>query len=120
MDNSTGRRMNVLLKFSWGHILALLAVIATAYGSFVGLTYRLGGNYFAAGAGTFAVALVMILGSLSLQRLKGTGSDFSWSIRWERTLFFLSPFVLALLMVPFMHAWTVHSREDEIKDRFRQ
>lgn len=120
MDNTTGRRMNVLLKFSWGHILASLAVIATAYGTFVGLTYRLGGGYIVPGVITFVVSLVLVLSFSTLQRLKGTDSGFAACIRRERILFFSFPFILCVLMVPFMHSLTVHSREDAIRTRFEQ
>ena len=37
--------MNEQLKFSWGHIIAFLALIIISYISFVGVTYMTDGDF---------------------------------------------------------------------------
>ena len=43
--------MNERLQFSWGHIIAFVALIAVSYISFMGITYLTAGNFLAALAG---------------------------------------------------------------------
>lgn len=49
------------LQFSWGHIIAFLALIAVSYLSFVGLTYLTGGNFMWAVACMSVIDIVFIL-----------------------------------------------------------
>ena len=118
MDSN--RVFNEKLKFSWGHIVASLALIAIAYCTFVGMVYLTKGHFF--WSGIITLSIVVLLGILFFvpQQLKGTTFRFEKRIKWERAFIFASPVLFLLLMVPFSHAWTVHYRQDKILNAFDQ
>ena len=110
--------MNRKLRFSWGHIVAFLALIFIAYVVFMGATYYTVGNYC---AGLFTMGccvLLIVLTVLGAQVLKGVDKKFHRSIIWERILVACSPFIIIIVGVPFSHFWTVQSSEDEIIQQF--
>lgn len=115
---------NEKLKFSWGHIIAVIALIAIAYCTFVGTVYLLykllAGNTLWVVSSIITLVVVALLGALFFipQQLKGTERRFEKRIKWERAFIFASPFLFLLLMVPFSHAWTVHFHQKEILDQF--
>ena len=53
--------MNERLKFSWGHIIAFVALIIVSYISFMGFTYLTNGNFMTALIGMAVTDLVYIL-----------------------------------------------------------
>lgn len=110
--------MNEQLKFSWGHIIAYLALIFISFISFDGLVYLTGGDFKTAGIGMFAIDIILFIFFIVPQFLKATERKFSVRIWFERFLRFLSPIVFVALMAPFFHFWTVHSRESEIEKQF--
>lgn len=109
---------NQRLKFSWGHIIASIALIAIAYGTFVGTVYLLHGQFLLSGIITAAITLLVGGLFLASQQLKATDHNFQRRIRWERALVFSSPILFIVLMVPFAHSWTVHHRQQQIVDSF--
>ena len=111
---------NEKLKFSWGHIIAGIALIAIAYCTFVGTVYLTKGQFVLSGIITFVIILLLGLIFLIPQQLKATDYHFEKRIKWERAFIFSSPVLFVLLMVPFSHAWTVHSRQDKILKAFEQ
>lgn len=111
---------NEKLKFSWGHIIAGIALIAIAYCTFVGTVYLTKGHFILSGIITFVVVLLLGLIFLIPQQLKATDYHFDKRIKWERGFIFASPVLFVLLMIPFSHAWTVHSRQDKILKAFEQ
>ena len=111
-------RFNEKLKFSWGHIIAAIALIFIAYCSFVGAVYLLKGRFAVAGVITAVVTLLIGLLFFIPQQLKATERRFGKRIKWERAFVFASPILFILLMVPFAHAWTVHHRQQRILDSF--
>lgn len=110
--------MNERLKFSWGHILAFLALIFIAYVTFMGITYFTLGNFIVAGIGALVCVIFLALFLLGAQIKKGTSTKFYKSIIWERIFILMSPVVLLLTFYPYNHFWTVLEKETEIVKDF--
>lgn len=112
--------MNEKLKFSWGHIIAFVALIFICYATFVGLTYLTKGDFLMSILGVIGIALVLIVVFIGGQQLKGTERRFSKRIIWERILIIGSPLFYITAMIPFLHAFTVYSHNDEIVSSFNE
>jgi hypothetical protein len=110
--------MNENLKFSWGHIIAFLAIIAVSYISFVGLTYLTNGDFSSAIMGMVVIDIVYILFFIGAQQMKASGVKMHRKIIWERIFIFGSPIVFIAGMIPMSHFWTVWSQNDEIVNTF--
>ncbi len=110
--------INVKLKFSWGHIIAFLAMIFISYVSFMGLTYATGGSFIIAGIGVFVIDLLAFIFFIVPQFLKGTDVRFDRKIKWERAFIYLSIPVYIAIMLPFIHFWTVFDNRQEIEGGF--
>lgn len=112
--------MNEKLKFSWGHILAFIAIILMCYFTFTGGAYL--GNFVLAGIASGLVLIILVLFFIGPQFLKGTERKFAERIIWERLLLFLAPFVLAaMLLMPqsyYAHFWQVEHQHKEIVQQF--
>lgn len=111
--------MNETLKFSWGHIVAFMALIAVCYVSFVGYTYLSAGNFFFSIAATVLTAIVYSLIFFSVQIFKASGNKIEKKIIWERVVIFVSPFLFAGCMVGIAHFWTVKTQDREIVESFK-
>ena len=94
--------INEVLKFSWGHIIAFVALIFISYVTFMGIAYLADGNFVYAGVGVVAIDVLMLLFFIVPQLLKGTERKFSKCIVWERILIILSPFAFVFLMLPLV------------------
>ena len=110
--------MNEELRFSWGHIIAFLALIFIAYVTFMGITYLTLGNFWYAGIGALTCVIVLAIFLLGAQVKKGSPTKFYKSIIWERFLLLMSPIVLAFAFYPYNHFWTVLDKEDDIVKDF--
>lgn len=111
--------MNRKLRFSWGHIVAFLALIFIAYVVFMGTTYYTIGNY-SIGLITMGCCILMIvLTILGAQVLKGVDKKFHRSIIGERVLIAISPIIICVVGIPFSHFWTVQSSERKIVEQFK-
>lgn len=110
--------MNKRLKFSWGHIIAFLALIFIAYVTFMGITYLTLGDFIKAGVGCAVCVLLLAVSILGAQIQKGAPNRFYKHLVWERILLLVSPMVLLLAFFPYNHFWTVLSQEDEIVSNF--
>lgn len=110
--------MNEQLRFSWGHIVAFIALIAVGYFSFMGFTYLTDGNLMFAAIGAVISILLYVLVFIGAQVMKGSGNKISKKIIWERILIFGSPLVLVAVMVSISHFWTIKSQNDEIVHTF--
>ncbi len=110
--------MNEQLKFSWGHVIAYLALIFISFVSFDGVVYFTNGDFPNAGIAMVAIDVLLFLFFIGAQFLKATERKFSVKIWLERFLVFLSPFVFVVLMIPFFHFWTVYDRGTEIENGF--
>ncbi len=112
--------MNEKLQFSWGHIMAFLALIAVSYISFVGFTYLTDGNFTFALIGMGITDVVFILFFIGAQQMKASGVKMGRKIIWERIFIFGSPIVFIAGMISMSHFWTVRSQNDEIVNTFRK
>ncbi len=110
--------MNEQLKFSWGHIIAFLALIFVSYMTFMGVTYKTDGNFLMGAIGMIVVDVVLLLVFIGAQMAKATNRKFKRTINIERALLVASPVVFIACMVPFSHFWTVRSHNDEIVKQF--
>ena len=111
--------MNKTLTFSWGHIIAFLALIAVSYLSFVGFTYLTNGNFTYALIGMSITDILFILFFIGAQQMKASGRNMKRKIIWERIFLLGSPLIFVAGMFSISHFWTVNSRNDEVVDRFR-
>lgn len=111
--------MNEKLQFSWGHIIAFLALIAVSYISFVGFTYLTNGNFTFALIGMGITDIVYILFFIGAQQMKASGVKMKRKIIWERIFIFGSPVIFIAGMVSMSHFWTVRSQNDEIVETFK-
>ena len=72
--------INEKLKFSWGHIIAFVAMIVISYFSFIGLTYLTDGNFIFTGIGVAIIDVVIALTFIGAQIAKGTDHKFRKTI----------------------------------------
>lgn len=112
--------INETLKFSWGHIIAFVALIFISYISFMGITYLTDGDFLYAGLGVLIINLILIVFFIIPQILKGTDEKFSRKIVFERILLFCAPIFFIIAMVPYAHFWTVFENRTEIETTFSE
>ena len=68
--------INETLKFSWGHIIAFVAMIFISYVTFMGTTYLTGGSFISGGVGVLVVNILLVVIFIIPQILKGTEKKF--------------------------------------------
>ena len=110
--------INETLKFSWGHIVAFVALIFISYVSFMGITYLTDGDFLYAGLGVLIINLILIVFFILPQILKGADEKFNRKIIFERILFFTAPFFFILVMIPYNHFWTVFEKREVVETTF--
>lgn len=111
-------KINEHLKFSWGHIIAFVALIFIGYISFLGLTYLTDGDFFLVGLSVFAIVAILLALFMGIQVLKATDHRFKKRIVIERLLVTLSPFVIVSVLFPFCHFWNVYDNRRSIENNF--
>ena len=109
---------NETLKFSWGHIIAFVALIFISYVTYMGDFYANGGDFKASAVKVFCIDASLILTFIVAQIFKGTDSKFDRSIIIERVLICLCPIAFLWAMIPFNHFWSVFSERDQIEPKF--
>ena len=109
---------NETLKFSWGHIIAFVALIFISYVTYMGDFYSNGGDFKSSAFKVFAIDIVLILTFIGAQIYKGTDEKFDRSIIIERILICLCPIAFLWAMIPFNHFWSVFSERDQIEPKF--
>lgn len=110
--------INETLKFSWGHIIAFVAIILISYVSFMGISYLTDGNFLFAGIGVVGIDVILIVFFIGAQLMKGTDEKFKRKIIFERILLFAAPIAFCAVMIPYSHFWTVFDRRDDIQTTF--
>lgn len=110
--------MDEQLKFSWGHIIAFLALIFISYVTFVGEVYQTDGDFTKATITMVVVDMVLAVVFIGSQMAKATAHKFSKRIWLERIAIFTSPIIFVVCMLPYFHFWTVHSHNEEIISNF--
>lgn len=111
--------INETLKFSWGHIIAFLAIIFISYLSFMGLTYLTDGNFLIAGVGVATIDILLLSTFIGAQVLKATDRKFNKRIIVERLLLLITPIVFVVCYLPQAHFWTVFDQRGEIESQFK-
>lgn len=106
--------MNERLKFSWGHIIAFLALIIVSYLSFVGFTYLTNGNFIFALIGMGITDILYIIFFIGAQQMKASGKKIHSKIIWERFFIFGTPIIFIAGMIAISHVWVVTSRNETI------
>ena len=110
--------INETLKFSWGHIIAFVAIILISYVSFMGISYLTDGDFLMAGLGVVGIDVLLIVFFIGAQLMKGTDEKFKRKIIFERILLFAAPVVFCAVMIPYAHFWTVFDRRNDIQTTF--
>ncbi len=110
--------MNEHLRFTWGHIIAFLALIFISFVTFDGVVYFTDGDFKVAAIALAVVDILLFVFFIGAQALKATDHHFATRIWFERLLIFLSPFAFVALMLPFFHFWTVYDRGSDIEKSF--
>lgn len=112
--------INETLKFSWGHIIAFVALIIISYVSFMGITYLTDGDFQTAILGFIIIDILLMFFFLTPQLLKATERKFHRRIWIERVVLFLSPIAFVILMIPYAHFWTVFKNRGDIESTFNE
>lgn len=110
--------MNEQLKFSWGHIIAFLALIIISYISFVGVTYMTYGDFSKASIIMVAIDIILFVSFIGAQVMKATERKFARRIWIERIFIFGTPIIFLLAMIPFFHFGSVQSQDQKIVGHF--
>lgn len=108
------------LKFSFGHIIAFLALLGITYVIFNSVAYYTQGHYLVAGIVAIGIMFLLLFLLLRLQLLKGADERYESKIKHERATLALLTLACIASFVVFSHFWTVRSREDNIKALFAQ
>ena len=109
---------NETLKFSWGHIIAFVALIFISYVTYMGDFYSNGGDFKSSAIKVFVIDIALILTFIGAQIYKGADEKFDRSIIIERILICLCPIAFLWAMIPYNHFWSVFSERDQIEPKF--
>jgi hypothetical protein len=112
--------MHEKLKFSFGHIIAFVALIFWGYVTFCGVTYYTGGNYLIGASVSIGIALILLLLLFRLQLLKSVNEKFEKYIIHERITLIIFSLACCVSFLPFSHFWTVKSHDEEILEKFEE
>ena len=111
--------MNKKLVFSWGHIIALLALIALSYFAFMGFCYYTGGHFVLSGLLVAGIDILLIFVFIGAQQLKIWDGPFQKYIIVERWLLFvLAPIAIVTAMYPVNHWLGLHESEEFLVNHF--
>lgn len=111
---------NQTLKFSWGHIIAFVALIFISYVAYMGDFYRNGGDFASAALKVAIMDVVLLFTFIGAQVYKGSDEHFNRSLIIERILVCLCPIAFVLAMLPYNHFWSVFSEREQIETKFNQ
>lgn len=111
---------NKVLKFSWGHIIAFIAIIAISYLAYMGEFYKNGGDFVFAAIKVGIIDVCLMATFLGAQIYKGKNERFDTAITVERILIALCPVAFVFAMIPCNHFWNVHSKKEKIETHFHR
>lgn len=120
MKSNSEYRWNETLKFSWGHIIAFVAIIFISYVAYMGKFYMSGGDFASAAKRVGLIVLVVLAAFMGAQVAKASDAHFDRSIVIERILVVLCPIVLGWAMVPCNHFWNVFAVRDRLETQFAE
>lgn len=118
MKNSNEYSWNQILKFSWGHIIAFLALIFMSYVMYMGDFYANGGDFQNACIKVGVTDLLLLFVFMGAQRFKAAEVKFNRKIIYERIFIVLCPIAFAVAMVPYNHFWSVFEQRSDIEIQF--
>lgn len=118
MESGNKYFWNKTLKFSWGHIIAFVALIFISYVVYMGDFYHNGGDFMGSLIKVLIIDVALLVTFIGAQILKGTDHKFAKHIWFERVLIILCPIVFAIAIMPYNHFWHVYSQKDEIESEF--
>lgn len=109
---------NETLKFSWGHIIAFIALIFISYVAYMGDFYMNGGDFKSSALKVLLINIALLITFIGAQIYKGADKKFNRSIIIERVLICLTPFVFVWTMIPYNHFWNVFNQREQIETQF--
>lgn len=109
---------NQTLKFSWGHIIAFVALIFISYVMYMGIFYKNGGDFSSAAIKVAFIDFALLSTFIGAQIIKGTDERFERSIIIERVLIILCPIVFCYAMFSYNHFWSVFEQRNLIENQF--
>lgn len=118
MTNNNNYSWNQTLKFSWGHIIAFVALIIISYVAYMGDFYQNRGDFKSAAIRVCLIDIALLITFIGTQMYKGTDEKFDRSILIERILMCLCPIAFVWAMLPYNHFWTVFSERKQIETNF--
>lgn len=120
MKHSNQYDWNVTRKFSWGHIVAFVALIFMSYVMYMGVFYSNGGDFIKAALAVAGIDVLILGVFIGAQLFKGTDTKFDRCIIFERILICLCPVVFVLAMMSYNHFWGVYGQRQEIEKQFNE
>lgn len=120
MTNRNEYMWNKILKFSWGHIIAFVALIFISYVAYMGAFYRNGGDFTEAAITVCIIDLLILISFIGAQIFKGSDEKLARSLIIERILVILCPIVFLGAMIPYNHFWNVFSERKSIESMFSE
>lgn len=109
---------NQTLKFSWGHIIAFVALIFISYVAYMGDFYQNGGDFKSAALKVCCIDIALLVTFMGAQVFKGVDEKFDRSLIIERILICLSAVAFIWAMIPYNHFWNVFSEREQIESQF--
>lgn len=120
MESTNKYSWNKTLKFSWGHIIAFIALIFISYVTYMADFYQNGGGFGKAAINVLIIDILLLCTFIGAQICKGTDEKFKRSIIIERILICLCPIAFIWMMLTYNHFWTVMRQHEEIETKFNQ
>lgn len=120
MGKSNVYGWNKTLKFTFGHVLAFLALIGISYLSFVGTFYRTSGNFIVAGIVSSSVFVLLLYCFIRIQVLKSTQEKFHKKIVHERWMLGVSVVFFITAMLPCNHFLNIYSQHEKVENLFKE
>ena len=120
MENVNNYSWNKTLKFSWGHIIAFIALIFISYVTYMGDFYQNGGDFGKAAIKVLIIDILLLCTFIGAQIYKGTDEKFKRSIIIERILICFCPIAFCWMMLTYNHFWTVLGQHEGIETKFNQ
>lgn len=118
MANNNNYSWNQTLKFSWGHIIAFVALIIISYVTYMGEFYQNGGDFISAAIKVCSIDVALLVTFIGAQIYKGSDEKFDRSVIIERILICLCPIAFIWAMIPYNHFWIVFSEREQIESKF--
>lgn len=109
---------NKTLKFSWGHIVAFVALIFMSFIAYMGAFYDSAGNFVDSAILVGVIDVALLVTFIGAQVMKGIDEKFGRYIVIERILIVLCIPAFILAFLPYNHFWTVYDKNDEISQKF--